>query len=64
MSDQQQQQPSLIGGHAQYVKGAAEVLSHPNLITIPIPHSSHLLPLNPSQLTSLITVRSRRRHGL
>ncbi|GAB7325283.1 hypothetical protein MBLNU13_g09339t1 [Cladosporium sp. NU13] len=23
-SDQQQQQPSLIGGHAQYVKGAAE----------------------------------------
>jgi hypothetical protein len=28
MSDQQQQ-PSLIGGHAQYVKGAAEVRSLP-----------------------------------
>ncbi|CAD0108886.1 unnamed protein product [Aureobasidium uvarum] len=24
MSDNTQQQPSLIGGHAQYVKGAAE----------------------------------------
>ena len=28
MSSDQQQQPSLIGGHAQYVKGAAEV--HPS----------------------------------
>lgn len=25
MSDNNQQQPSLVGGHAQYVKGATEV---------------------------------------
>jgi hypothetical protein len=25
MSNNEQQQPSLVGGHAQYVKGAAEV---------------------------------------
>jgi hypothetical protein len=29
MSSDQQQQPSLIGGHAQYVKGAAEVQISP-----------------------------------
>ena len=41
-SDQQQQQPSLIGGHAQYVKGAAEVrLVLPSLSPIHFPITSH-----------------------
>jgi len=41
---QQQQQPGLIGGHVQYVKGAAEV------------RLSISIPLNPSFLPSLIPV--------
>lgn len=36
-SNDQSQNPSLVSGHAQYVKGAAEVRPHP------IPSPSHPL---------------------
>jgi hypothetical protein len=45
MSDQSQQ-PSLIGGHAQYVKGAAEVRSiHRAIPSHPIPSPHQVQPL-------------------
>jgi hypothetical protein len=69
MSDQQQQ-PSLIGGHAQYVKGAAEVsrstkLSHPIPLHFttqnpssppltPTPHSHHSKPQLTLRLKSAV----------
>jgi len=42
MSSSDQQQPSLIGGHAQYVKGAAEVRPFPfPVIVNPISLTTH-----------------------
>ena len=49
-----QQQPSLIGGHAQYVKGAAEAR------LLPPPPSNRPCPV----LTIAFTVRSRRSNRL
>jgi hypothetical protein len=55
-ADQQQNQPSLIGGHAQYVKGAAEVRLCPPLTP----------PTTPLRILTTIshTVRHRRSHRL
>jgi hypothetical protein len=54
-NNQQQQQPTLIGGHAQYVKGATEVgdtfFTFPN----PFPRELGLVML------TLIAGRHRRR---
>ena len=43
MSDNSQnQEPSLIGGHAQYVKGAAEVSFHSSRTSVSLGVRSHL----------------------